>query len=537
MNFLHPVSRVLSGGQHLLLVGLCLMEVLFAKGLLANQNSSTPQPTAEDRRPHLVLILADDMTYDAMSLFDRREVQTPHLDALARRGTFFTHAANMGSWSPAVCIASRSMLLTGRTLWKAEKSHKQLSHLASQELLWPQRLKKAGYRTFISGKWHLPVPPEKVFDQAVHIRPGMPADKPAGYNRPLEDTKDVWSASDPAFGGYWEGGTHWSEVLANDAEIFLGSQASAKSPFLMYLAFNAPHDPRQAPQEFLDQYPASNLKLPAPFLPRYPFAQAMGSPPSLRDERLAPFPRTEAAIKQHLKEYYALITHLDAQIGKILHAIESSGTHRETIIAFTADHGLAIGQHGLMGKQNLYDHSTRVPLFFVSIPAGSSAKSPHRETTIHEGKQVTRPVYLQSVAATFLDLAGVPLLPEEEYPSLLPLIRETTTINAATPQNFQNLRFAKETDSLSAKEWHDDLIGSYLHRQRSITSGGMKLILYPEANAERLYNLKTDPLEQTDLSANESHLETRKQLRERLIQWQKTLEDPLHLNGKDNASR
>lgn len=364
----------------------------------------------------------------------------------------------------------------------------------------------------------------------------MPADKPAGYNRPLEDTKDVWSASDPAFGGYWEGGTHWSEVLANDAEIFLGSQASAKSPFLMYLAFNAPHDPRQAPQEFLDQYPASNLKLPAPFLPRYPFAQAMGSPPSLRDERLAPFPRTEAAIKQHLKEYYALITHLDAQIGKILHAIESSGTHRETIIAFTADHGLAIGQHGLMGKQNLYDHSTRVPLF-VSIPAGSSAKSPHRETTIHEGKQVTRPVYLQSVAATFLDLAGVPLLPEEEYPSLLPLIRETTTINAATPQNFQNLRFAKETDSLSAKEWHDDLIGSYLHRQRSITSGGMKLILYPEANAERLYNLKTDPLEQTDLSANESHLETRKQLRERLIQWQKTLEDPLHLNGKDNASR
>lgn len=150
---------------------------------------------------------------------------------------------------------------------------------------------------------------------------------------------------------------------------------------------------------------------------------------------------------------------------------------------------------------------------------------------------MTRPVYLQSVAATFLDLAGVPLLPEEEYPSLLPLIRETTTINAATPQNFQNLRFAKETDSLSAKEWHDDLIGSYLHRQRSITSGGMKLILYPEANAERLYNLKTDPLEQTDLSANESHLETRKQLRERLIQWQKTLEDPLHLNGKDNASR
>ncbi len=537
MNFLLTSSRTLSCGRHILLAALCLIVVLFAKGGFANQNSSAPQPNSEDHRPHLVLILADDMTYDAMSLLRRREVQTPHLDALARRGTLFTHAANMGSWSPAVCIASRSMLLTGRTLWKAEKSHKQLSQLASEELLWPQRLKKAGYRTFISGKWHLPVPPEKVFDQAVHIRPGMPADKPAGYNRPLEDMKDVWSASDTAFGGYWDGGTHWSEVLANDAGAFLASQSRANSPFLMYLAFNAPHDPRQAPQEFLDQYPASHLKLPAPFLPGYPFAEAMGCPPGLRDERLAPFPRTEAAIRQHLKEYYALISHLDTQIGKILHAINSSGTQRETIIAFTADHGLAIGQHGLMGKQNLYDHSTRVPLFFVSIPAGSSARSQHRQTTIPEGKQVTRPVYLQSVAATFLDLAGVPLLPEEEYPSLLPLIQETTTIDGATSQNFQNLRLAKVTDSSSTKDWDDDLIGSYLNRQRSITSDGMKLIVYPEANAERLYNLKTDPLEQTDLSADESHRAIRNQLRERLIDWQKRLEDPLHLSGKDNTSR
>lgn len=132
MNFLHPVSRVLSGGQHLLLVGLCLMEVLFAKGLLANQNSSTPQPTAEDRRPHLVLILADDMTYDAMSLFDRREVQTPHLDALARRGTFLLMPP---IWVPGL---RQSALPVVRCCSPAAHSGR-LKSPTSSCLIWPRR--------------------------------------------------------------------------------------------------------------------------------------------------------------------------------------------------------------------------------------------------------------------------------------------------------------------------------------------------------------------------------------------------------------
>jgi hypothetical protein len=125
----------------------------------------------------------------------------------------------------------------------------------------------------------------------------------------------------------------------------------------MYVAFNAPHDPRQAPREFLDLYPPKKLKIPPNFLPKHPFPIEAGF--DGRDEILAPYPRTPEVICVHLQEYYALITHLDAQVGRILDALEASGKAANTIIIFTSDQGLAVGQHGLMGKQNLYDHSLR----------------------------------------------------------------------------------------------------------------------------------------------------------------------------------
>ena len=185
------------------------------------------------------------------------------------------------------------------------------------------------------------------------------------YNRPVENEMDVWSPYERSFGGFWEGGKHWSEVLADDATDFLENTGKSEKPFFMYLAFNAPHDPRQSPKRFVDMYPREEIEVPASYMPMYPYKDLIGCGPTLRDEALAPFPRSEFAVKTHRQEYYAIISHMDEQVGRILKALEKTGKQDNTYIIFSADHGLACGNHGLIGKQNMYDHSMKPPLIVV----------------------------------------------------------------------------------------------------------------------------------------------------------------------------
>ena len=165
---------------------------------------------------------------------------------------------------------------------------------------------------------------------------------------------------------------HTSELYADKAVNYLETKAGKDGkPFFMYVAFNAPHDPRQSPKEFLDMYPREQVKVPANFLPEHPFDQGDSK---IRDEELAPFPRTEEAVKLHRQEYYAIITHADYEIGRILDALEKSGQDKNTYIIFTSDHGLAVGMHGLMGKQNQYECSVRMPLIFTGPGIKAGAK-------------------------------------------------------------------------------------------------------------------------------------------------------------------
>jgi arylsulfatase A-like enzyme len=422
-----------------------------------------------------------------------REVETPNLDRLAQGGTTFTHAYNMGSWSGAVCIPSRTMLNTGRRLWTAQSLDEDLEPERKKGRLWSLEMKRAGYDTYMTGKWHVSTDAERIFDVAKDIRPGMPEDTPEGYNRPIQGLPDPWSPSDPKFGGFWEGGTHWSEVVANNAEDFLSKVSTSSNPFFMYLAFNAPHDPRQSPREFVDKYPWEKIKVPKNFLPLYPYRNAIGCGEDLRDERLAPFPRTEHAVQVNRREYYAIITHMDEQIGRILQSVESSSDADNTYIFFTADHGLAVGQHGLMGKQNLFDHSVRVPLIVVG-------------PGIARGRKLSEPVYLQDVMATCIELAGLQKPDYVEFNSLLPLLRKETRESV-----------------------YDAIYGAYLDVQRSVTMDNYKLILYPKIEKMLLYNLRRDPLEMRDLSEKKQSLGTMKALFARLQQLQQELGDTLDL--------
>jgi arylsulfatase A-like enzyme len=449
-----------------------------------------------EEHPNFVFLYADDMTYAAVHALGNAEIQTPNLDRMVRRGTTFTHAYNQGGFHGAICVASRAMLLTGRYVWHARDFDQQFQENKKNVLLWPERLKAAGYDTYMTGKWHVPLSVATIFDTVAHYRPGgMPRTVAQSYDRPRDDQPDSWKAWDESLGGYWEGGRHWSAVAADDAIDFLKTAERKPNPFFLYIAFNAPHDPRQSPKSFVDRYPVENIKLPASFLPEYPWKKEIGCMPETRDEALAPYPRTEHAVKVHRSEYYAIITHLDEQIGRVLDAIEKSPKADDTYIFFTADHGLAVGNHGLVGKQNLFDHSVRVP--FIAVGPKFAAD-----------KRIDAAIYLQDVAPTTLELAGAPVPAEIQFKSLLPLASGLETVH------------------------YDAIYGAYMDLQRSVTQDGYKLMLYPEVPKVLLFHLADDPDELRDLSDDPAQKERISRMFRRLTALQIETGDKLDLASK-----
>jgi arylsulfatase A-like enzyme len=448
----------------------------------------------ERSKPNVLFIFSDDQCFETLHAMGCDEIQTPNLDRLVRNGVIFTHAYNQGAWHGAVCVASRTMLNTGRFLWIARDLEPHLKEETKAGRFWSQYMKQAGYETYMSGKWHVKgINPVDIFDHVKDVRPGMPNQTPEGYNRPIEGQSDPWKPWDRSRGGYWKGGKHWSVVLGDDAEAFLENASKSDKPFFMYLAFNAPHDPRQSPKEYVDKYPLDKVKVPANFLPEYPYKDSIGCSAKLRDERLAPFPRTRYAIKVNRQEYYASITYMDVQLGRILDALEKTGKADNTYIFFTADQGLSVGHHGLMGKQNLYDDSVRVPLM-VNGPG------------VPKNKKIDTPVYLQDIMASALELAGVRKPRQVQFKSLLPLIE------GKADQNY------------------DAIYGGYIDFQRMVTMDGYKMIYYPKIDKTLLYNLKADPLEMNNLADDPANARLLAKLKARLKELQKEVGDKLDLD-------
>jgi arylsulfatase A-like enzyme len=450
---------------------------------------------AEAAKPNILFLLTDDQSFETVRAFGHTDIDTPNLDRLVARGTTFTHAYNSGSWNPAVCVASRAMLITGRSLWKAKAVQSQLDAERDADRLWPNLMTTAGYRTYFAGKWHINTDAARCFDSVGQVRGGMPSDTPEAYHRPPVDGPDPWNPADPTWGGYWDGGTHWSEVTANEAIDFLSAREASEKPFFMYISFNAPHDPRQAPMEYLDRYPLNRIQLPSNLLATYPHKDAIGCGEDLRDEKLAPFPRTPDAVKVHRREYYALISHLDAQIGRILDALEASGQASNTWIFLTSDQGLAVGHHGLFGKQNLYDHSIRVP--FIVVGPGTKAN-----------RKIATPVFLQDAMPTILEIADADIPDQVDFMSLLPLL--------------------KDNESAATRE---SLYFAYLDLQRAIVNDGWKLIVYPKAKVTKLYDLVADPDEMRDLMSDPDFTQRASDLFASLVSMAAEHGDPLKLRA------
>ena len=445
---------------------------------------------APARRPNFLFLIADDLTYRGIHALSGDAVHTPHLDRLVQRGCAFTHCFHQGSWSGAVCVPSRTMLNSGLSAFHAQ-------HRAEQTPLWGQTLGAAGYDTHLTGKWHLSDGNlRRSFQHTGPVAPGMLESGPTAYHRPAPG--NTWTPWDTSLKGHWLHTAQWqkaprdeikhsAQVWAESASEYLLGRAGKAEPFFLYVGFNSPHDPRQAPKQFIDMYPASRMAVPPNYLAEHPFDQGDRD---VRDEILAPFPRTREAVQLHRAEYYAHTTYMDAQIGRIFEALEKSGQAANTYVIFTADHGLAVGQHGLMGKQNLYDHSVRVPL----IVAGPD---------MPRGRRVQHMVYQHSLFPTTCQLAGVEAPASVEFPSLAGLLHAE-----GTPP-------------------HEAMFCYYRHFQRSVRTAEHKLIVYPQAGVTQLFDLRRDPWETQNVAAEPRFAAVKRDLFEKLRRFQKELDDDL----------
>lgn len=430
------------------------------------------------RPPNILFLLSDDQRFDTIHALGNPIIQTPALDALTKRGAVFSNTYIMGSTMPAVCMPSRAMLLTGRHLFNFQHPE----NIPDEMPLWPETFRKHGYHAYGIGKWHNGprsfnrafVNGGKIFFGGMNDHNAVPVhdyDPGGAYSKETCYVEKKFS----------------SELFADEAIRFL-KEYSQDNPFLLYVAFTAPHDPRMAPAPFQKLYPKDQMPRPKNFMPRHPFDNGEMK---IRDEKLAPWPRTPEIIKQHIADYYAMISHLDAQIGRIMDALKETGHADGTIIIFTSDNGLAVGQHGLLGKQNLYEHSLKVPL----IMAGPEMPC---------GKQFDAACYLMDLFPTLCDLTGVPC----------PEILDGKSISSVLSGKSQTHR--------------EEMFFAYRNVQRGVHTGNLKLIEYYAANQRKtqLFNLHDDPCEMNNLADETKHKQDVIRLRDLLHTWQKKLNDP-----------
>lgn len=458
------------------------------------------------RRPNFLIILTDDQRFDTIAALDNRHIRTPNLDRLVERGVVFSNAYILGAHHGAVCMPSRAMLLTGRSYFNLPDSITAMWQAPAEQrgtcehITFPEVFRQAGYGTFGAGKWH---------NGRQLFANGFTGGRNIFFGGMSDHLAVPVYDFDPT-GAYppdqaHRGAKFSSELFTDGVVDFLESDAAVE-PFLIYLSYTAPHDPRMAPAEYAAMYPPENLPLPANFIGEHPFP--MGDL-RIRDEKLAPFPRTEAVVREHIAAYYAMISHLDAQIGRVLDALAQSGHDDDTIIVFSSDNGLAVGQHGLMGKQNIYEHSVHVPLILAGpgLPAGRRCEAL---------------VYLHDVFPSICELAGLPIPDSVESRSLLPPLR------AKAEPGRSSLFFAYSSNF----NWRTEKPRGIL---RGIRTDRWKLILsnYRDTVTTLLFDLQADPWETKNLADDPAQAERVDELTALLREWIRRSGDRVDLDRPD----
>lgn len=464
--------------------------------------------SAEAKRPNFLFILVDDQSPFDLKIYNPSSpLETPHLDKLASSGMVFDGAYHMGSFSGAVCTPSRHMIMSGRTVWHLPISpwgSKTCPPNLEQQTI-PAVFNRAGYATMRTCKM---------------------GNSYEAANKLFTDRRDATKR-----GGDFESGSGWhGQQVLN----YLGEREAAKDtkPFLIYYGFSHPHDTRDGTPELLAKYGAVNhtdpahppslhskqLKLPTNYLTAHPFDNTHADVRDEVDVSGVWKHRDEASIRNEIGREYACSENIDIQIGRVLEKLKAMGELDNTYIIYTADHGISIGRHGLMGKQNLYQHTWRVP-FIVKGPG------------IKPGSRVEGNVYLLDILATLCDLAGISAPETNEGVSFKPVLTEEKNevrevlygaysgggkpgMRAVKKGDWKLIQYeapdrsVKETQLFNLEENPDELLPQ--HRETDVT---------------KLSGVKPTP-SQTNLANDPAYADKRAEMEAILLAEMRRLEDP-----------
>ena len=472
------MNRKCRVGQTVTRIFVIMFAVIFSVGIVG----------AADR-PNIILIVSDDQRPDTIAALGNMVIRTPNLDRLVREGTAFTRA----TCGNPICTPSRAEILSGCSSFRSGVI--DFGKPIDPELpLMARWFSDAGYRTSYVGKWHndgAPIDRGYSKTNGLYRGGGRKWYKPQvdWFGRPVTGYRGWIFQSDDGM-KYPERGVGLTSDISEkfaDAAIELLEQRADK-PFFIHVNFTAPHDPLMVDPTFGKMYDAAKMPLPKNFATEHSFDHGNFEG---RDEKLFAWPRTPEETRGELAAYYAVISHMDAQIGRVLKALEDSGELENTVIVFSSDHGLGVGSHGLRGKQSMYEHTIGVPLV-MSGPG------------ISKGTRLSTQCYLRDLFPTLCDLAGI-VGPGERIDgrSLQPALRG------------------------EKKQIHPFIVGYFRNFQRMVRDTNWKYIEYPAIDRKQLFHLSEDPDELHDLSDDPKHLTTKIKLAATLHRWMKENGDPL----------
>lgn len=440
--------------------------------------------------PNFLVIVTDDQRPDTVHALGNSIMETPTLDSLVGEGTAFTRAIAPNP----ICTPSRAEILTGCNGFRNGVRGMGGEAMDGELTLWPRAMREAGYHGWYVGKWMNDGKPiTRGYQESLGLFAG------GGGRWPLDYAEDWHGRPVTGYKGWvfqTDDGTLLPEKgvgLTPEISVHFADAAiefierEPDSPFFLHVNFTAPHDPLLMPPGYEGKYDPDEMPLPANFAPRHPFDHGNIDG---RDEKLLPRPRTPPDVRADLAVYYAVISHMDEQVGRVLAALESTGQADNTVVIFTSDHGLAMGSHGLRGKQNMYEHTIGVPLLM---------KGPG----IPSGKRVDALCYLRDLYPTVCELAGIEIPETVQGRSLVPVLRGDA--RAVRPYAF----------------------GYFRDFQRMIRTDQWKLIYYPHIEKYQLFNLKSDPHELNNLYGKNGHQAVTEQLRGKLNTWRQQVDDPI----------
>ena len=454
--------------------------------------ASNGAAVAQSAKPNIILIMTDQQRGDAIGCVNPAVI-TPNLDGLAADGHLFTN----GFTSCPSSTPARAGLLTGMAPWH----HGMLGYgvvAEHYEYELPQMLHDLGYHTLGIGKMHFHP------QIALHGFEATILDESGRVEEPyfMSDYRKWFS--NQAFGLNPDStGIGWNDHLGKVYALperlhptaWTGDRAveaiegySSDKPLYLKISFARPHSPYDPPQRVLDMY--KDREIPEPVIGEW----CEPLPLDLHPEKSPAAARGNFGLEYALsskRHYYASITFIDEEIGRIIKALKDKGMYDNSLIVFIADHGDAMGDHYMWRKTYPYQSSVSVP-YIVKLP--SSVK-----TSLKPGERITEPVELRDLLPTFLDLNGTKIPEKIDGLSLMPLLKG---------------------EKVSWREYIDLEHAECYWKENywcALTDGKIKYVWFFRTGQEQLFDLTKDPHELKDLSQEKSYAKVLEHMRSAMV--------------------